>query len=139
MISFKFSFTLLCLLLVGCNSGGNQPSSQKPVDFDEFIDRFYSDSAFQQSRVSIPLDGKIIEWDNDEDAVVESDWLSREPVITEYETVKVTVEGSMQSFNRQQDSVVERIYLENSGFLLERTFKLKDGCWFLTKYDLSNL
>lgn len=127
------------MLLVGCNSGGNQPSSQKPEDFDEFIDRFYSDSVFQQSRVSIPLDGEILEWDNDEDVVVESNWLDREPEITGYETVKVTVEGSLQSFIRQQDSVVESIYLKNSGFLLVRTFALKSGCWYLTRYDISNL
>jgi hypothetical protein len=139
MTSFKFTFTLLLLLLVGCNSGGNQPSSQKTEDYDEFIDRFYSDSVFQQSRVSLPLDGKILEWDNEEDVVVESNWLDREPEITGYETVKVTVEGSLQSFIRQQDSVVESIYLENSGFLLVRTFVLKSGCWYLTRYDISYL
>lgn len=126
-------------LLVACNSCGSQTSSRNPENFDDFISKFYSDSVFQQSRVSIPLDGEILEWDNEEDVVVESNWLGRKPEITGYETVKVTVEGSLQSFIRQQDSVVESIYLENSGFLLVRTFALKEGYWFLIRYDVSNL
>jgi hypothetical protein len=139
MTRSNLAVILVSLLLVACNTDGNQPSSRNPENFDDFISKFYSDSVFQQSRIAKSLEGVVFEWDVIGDSVIESKWDGKEPFVSAYETVRVTVDGSLQSLNTSMDSIVERIYLENSGFLLERTFKLKEGCWFSARYDVSNL
>jgi hypothetical protein len=38
-----------------------------------------------------------------------------------------------------QDSIIETVYIENSGFEVVRKFKLKDGKWFLGFYGVQDL
>ena len=117
----------------------NSSEAIKIEDFNTYISKFYTDSLFQQSRIVTPLEGEILSWDVNVDNVVKSGWLGNEPTVTDYEIIKVTMQSSIQKFDKSQDSIVEKIYMENSGFLMERTFKLSEGQWFLTRYNIKYL
>ena len=110
-------------------------------NFDEFLIRFYSDPDFQKSRIAQPLEGKILEWHETEDMeVVTSTWQEGEPeIISDYEAIKSEIENVKHDISKTENSVIEKIYIENSGFFMDREFRLIDGKWYLCKYDISNL
>ena len=44
-----------------------------------------------------------------------------------------------RNIEKTDSSVSEEIWIEDSGFRIERTFKLKEGKWFLVLYNDINL
>lgn len=140
MIQKPHKFLTLLLICISC-------SLSKPVtadrmndeDFSTFITRFYEDSVFQQSRIFEPLEGEIITWADNGENTVEISWSGQKPVLDKYEAIKVYLKNVVREFENLQDSIVEHMYINNSGFSLERTFKLIDQEWFLVRYDIVNL
>ena len=140
-----FAFLLIISIALSCNrinskNENAEKQSVKVESFDEFIDKFYSDTVFQQSRIEKPLKGEILEWHETEDSVVSSKWSDRELIfVTDYETLKNSFKNAKQSFMDNSESKIEKIQVENSGFNIEREFNLVNGKWFLVRYDISNL
>jgi len=131
------------VILVFCFGCGNsqQPNISTPLetieDFESFYKRFYSDSAFQQSRIILPLEGIVKSWDGD--SIVEESWSDRDIVVSSksvflehYRNLKVEIE-------RVDSTYFEKYWLENSGFLIERIFVLKHCEWYLASYNISNI
>ncbi len=127
-------FLTLNLVFVSCK---NQLAKSIPADepFDVFFDRFHADSIFQMSRIQFPLPGVNTDHMQMEDTVyhwTESNWELHHDF--NLDTTDFIVEK-----NILDSLVVEKIYLENSGFIVERTFKKLEGLWFLVYFKNINL
>jgi hypothetical protein len=136
----SYSILIVSIILASCNqlnSGAKKPVVKE--DFKSFANEFYSDSIFQQNRIASPLQGEILEWDNMADTVIISNWMGRESIVSDYTSILDSYGNAQREYKETQDSIVEKIYIENSGFLLERTFKLLNGEWYLVRYNISNL
>lgn len=108
--------------------------------FDVFYKAFYSDTVFQKERIAKPLNGKILEWHEVKDSVIESNWNIEEiEFISDLKTKQPLVKNSVWTIIESEDSKIEKLYIENSGFFIEREFKTEKGNWYLVRYDYSNL
>ena len=121
-------------LIVSCKS---QSSQQKIVDeqFENFYHRFHLDSAFQISRIHFPLPGIKADDMQMEDTAYywkKEDWEVHRDM--NLDTTDFIVEKDIS------DSLAhEKIYKENSGFIVERTFRKIEGLWYLVFYKDINL
>jgi len=113
--------------------------SKENEDFAYFIERFYADTLFQKSRIVIPLQGKIVTFNEIEKSIVETTWEGRKIIVTSFEEIKSLMKNVKQTYIINQESVSEKIYIENSGYVIEKTFQLQKERWYLTKYDIVNI
>lgn len=136
---------LLILLLVittGCNN--SQEKSKQTIlnqtvseDFSSFYSKFYSNTSYQNERILKPLKGKIIEWDDD--IVKEETWDNKKVTITSKEKFLQVYKNLKTDLIKKDTVVIEKYWIEQSGFLVERRFILQYGKWYLYSYDISNL
>jgi hypothetical protein len=139
-----YMMIIMTTCLFACqNNSSNKPNDSKNTndtyeEFKAFINRFYSDTIFQKSRIIIPLEGEILEW-NEKDIVVKSDWNNRKINVTNYETILKYKPNAKHSIEKGKETCTEKILIENSGFLMERKFILSERKWFLKEYKISNL
>ncbi|POY38078.1 hypothetical protein C3L50_12445 [Flavobacterium alvei] len=109
-------------------------SSNHSENFEDFNRKFHSDSIFQLSRINFPIEGKLIE------GFEKQNWTSKN-----WELMKIPVsEKSLlpkykHSVRKTDEVVVEKFWIDNSDFLVERKFKEIDGKWFLIYYNDVNL
>lgn len=140
-----FAFLLIITLAISCNRTNSSKETvnnetEKVESFDEFIVNFYSDTVFQQSRIIKPLTGEILEWHETEDSVIKSNWLDRDlPFVTDFNVLKESFKNAKQTFVENKESKIEKILVNNSGFSIEREYTLKNGKWYLIRYDISYL
>jgi hypothetical protein len=103
-------------------------------NFDTFNVNFHSDSIFQMSRINFPIRGQLI------DGFENHDWNAKN---WQFITTEVGSKNLPKEFREKvikTDSlVIENIWIENSGFKLERQFKKMNSQWFLTYYNEVNL
>lgn len=105
--------------------------------FDNFYNKFHTDTAFQISHIKFPLKGFDYDSDdifsNDDDNFYwqKKDWVFMHHITNKHEYVIET--------KREEKSVQEKVYLPNSGFYIIRNFSFIDGKWYLTFYGLHNL
>jgi hypothetical protein len=138
---------LLITLLFSCSLSCKNQNSNKSVeiiqgeetdnDFESFYKKFYSDTAFQKTRIVLPLAGEILEWE--EDSVIKDDWTSRKIYVTSYDTILKYQQNARLILEKTNGICVEKIFIENSGFQMERKFVLNGSKWFLMEYKISNL
>lgn len=110
-------------------------------NFDTFYVNFYQDSSFQISRIYFPLEGIIKYWDeNNDTAIIFEKWQKENmPRISDKKTL-MRHYNNLQSNMIESDSVViEKYWINNSGFSIERRFKVIYGKWHIVYYDLFNL
>jgi hypothetical protein len=109
------------------NTAGMEP-------FDRFNEHFHSDSTFQISRVAFPIGGQSV---NDEENKKWSpkNWeFLKTPVSLNADTTECR-----HSLTMTDTLVTEKFWIDQSGFKVERRFKLKDGKWYLVYYDDINM
>ncbi len=106
--------------------------SNKAENFDQFYKRFHTDSLFQMSRITFPLEGlpsfaeeaqftgERFRWQRD-------DW--EQHLLINYDAFP----DLSQNLVKEQGQVKESINMGN-GFGLERHFALEEGKWFLVFY-----
>ncbi|MBO9583842.1 MAG: hypothetical protein J7574_06755 [Flavobacterium sp.] len=105
-----------------------------PENFDEFNIKFHSDSLFQVSRVDFPIEGKHIagfeqyNW-------TRKNWQFQAVPVAE----KSEIEEYQHSLVKTDTLITERFWIPNSGFEVERQFKLIHNKWFLIYYNDINL
>ncbi len=133
----KFLSIILVFILVGCKGDADQSSSHETEiieDSNGFIDfykKFHSDSVFQMSHITFPLEGVPSVADTIYDGVSafhwqKKDWQMHKPVDT-----------NSGEFRREFDMgdvlVTERI-INSQNFMLVRRFYYNGSAWNLIYY-----
>ncbi|WP_343588169.1 hypothetical protein [Flavobacterium sp.] len=105
-----------------------------PENFDEFNKKFHSDSLFQVSRVDFPIEGQHVSgfeqynW-------TRKNWQFQAIPVAE----KSEIEEYQHSLVKTDTLITERFWIPDSGFEVERQFKLIQNKWFLIYYNDINL
>ncbi|MBL0738209.1 hypothetical protein JI750_15020 [Flavobacterium sp. GN10] len=105
-----------------------------PESFEEFNKKFHSDSLFQVSRVDFPIEGKHVA------GFEQYNWTRKNWQFQAIPVAEKTEIGEYQHSLVKTDTLVtERFWIDNSGFEVERQFKLIGNKWFLIYYNDINL
>lgn len=108
--------------------------SEPAENFDEFNKKFHSDSVFQVSRVDFPIEGKHVS------GFEQYDWNRKNWQFQAVPVAEKTEIGEYQHSLVQTDTLItERFWIPDSGFEVERQFKLIGNKWFLIYYNDINL
>jgi hypothetical protein len=111
-----------------------QATDANTESFDSFNTRFHADKGFQMARIAFPIGGQSV---NDEEA---KQWT---PDNWEFLKTPVTLDGDTlecrHSLVMSDSLVTEKFWIDQSGFKVERRFKVQDGRWFLVYYDDINM
>ncbi len=119
-------FLLLGIALLAMFSCVSQKKSGKITieNFDVFLEKFLTDTAFQTSRITFPVKGSI---ENKDILLEEKDWVFH-----------VKVDYKSNSFERKQiqsNNLIREILIHPTGIAYERRFLANEkGQWFLTHY-----
>ncbi|MBU0473244.1 MAG: DUF4348 domain-containing protein [Bacteroidetes bacterium] len=125
----KYTFLVLNLIIVsimlsGCNAS-NESINSSSENFDEFYNKFHSDSLFQLSRVKFPLGGKSIQ------GVDQSEWTKDNWQMMKAKIYDVDTSEYKVFYKKTENEFIQKIWIEDSGFNLEYRFELIDNKWFL--------
>lgn len=103
-------------------------------NFEEFNNKFHTDSDFQLSRIKFPLKGELTTSDGI------SNWTKKN---WSFITVKVSEKQKDKEFKyslrKSESLVIEKYWIEDTGFSIERKFELIDNNWFLVYYNELNV
>ncbi|KFF05452.1 hypothetical protein [Flavobacterium reichenbachii] len=131
IIIIAFIFTIL-----SCNKNKNnhklslEKEGRQIENFDQFNKRFHSDSVFQISRVDFPIEGTHVS------GFEHYDWTKKN---WEFQIVPVSEQNKIDEYQhsliKSDTLIIEKFWIENSGFQVERKFKIIDGKWFLIYYN----
>lgn len=112
----------------------SEVSNSSKESFETFNRKFHNDRSFQMSRINFPLEGVFVDgvenhkWNKDNWEFIQAE-VSENPKSEEFE----------HSLIKTDDMVVEKYWIEDAGFKIERHFKLKNGKWYLVYYDDINM
>ena len=130
----RFILPLIVLIVFSCKNTGQTKATVESESFDVFNQRFHTDSLFQLSRVKFPIEGQQI------DAFDERDWTPNNWIMLKVPVAEnVDTTEYKHSLKKTAASVEEAYWVEESGFHVERQFKLIDGKWYLTYYNDVNI
>ena len=102
--------------------------------FDEFNMRFHTDSIFQLARINFPIGGKSI------DGHEKHDWtLKNWQMLKNFVVEKSSNKEYKHSLSKTDTLIVEKYWIPESGFQVERKFKRINNKWFLIFYNDVNL
>lgn len=120
-------YLLLFIFLTSCINT-TETAIVKPANesFENFNTRFHTDSLFQLSRIKFPIGGQFVDGFERHEWTIENWDLHKEPVSGK------KLKGFEHTITKTDTTVVEKIWIENSGFNFERKFKIIEGQWFLT-------
>jgi len=130
---------LILLLLFNYCSSANIEDKQDECDkgevFDEFYRKFHTDSSFQLSRIDFPLKGyKRTGNENPDINDGKYYWKKKNWIVhKKFDLDDNSIYKQDKVF--KDTLVVDKIYIENSGFSIERHFKLIDCKWKLVYYS----
>ena len=136
----KFVQIAFLALIVGCGNSQaprNSVAEEPTEEFESFYTRFYSDTSFQNSRIILPLEGTIRSWEGD--GIIEDTWAKQKISITDKGVYMNQYQNLKVEIKKVNSSYIERYWLENSGFFIEREFVIREGKWCLSRYDISNI
>jgi hypothetical protein len=125
------------ILLVGCQQKTSQENTtvkedhqELPADFLEFYRMFHSDSGYQMSHITFPLQGITLDtaWRDSSVLWTSNKWSLHHPVIPdEFWELDFTMP--------MKNIVVEFIYAKQGGYWMERRFAKMDDNWYLIYYS----
>lgn len=139
---FKIIFIASCLVLISCQNNKEESSALNVKDkkiktienFDQFDAHFHSDSLFQISRIDFPIEGLSVSG-FDKHKWTKENW--------EFMVVPVSSKNKIGNYEhslvKTDTLVIERFWIPDSGFEVERQFKLIKDKWFLVYYNDINL
>jgi hypothetical protein len=145
MRTLTFTICLLVIsLFLSCRGGTNKivPQSQSISSitiekFDDFYNKFKSDSAFRNERILFPLKGY-----NSDDAEetlgskVEYTWEKK--MLSYCLSMKHQGEEYKTKIEKTDNLVKETIYIEGSGYKIISNYILKENKWYLDYYFYQN-
>ena len=103
-------------------------------NFEEFNKLFHTDSVFQLSRVNFPIEGKLIDGFDRQSWTTKNWELMKIPV-----SEKASLSDYRHLVKKNDKIVIEKFWIDNSGIIIERRFRIVDGKWFLVYYNDVNL
>jgi len=104
--------------------------------FEKFYNKFHDDSLFQISRILFPLPGYNIDSDyNPNEKIINFNWNKNDWVMHK----KILDEKFKNELKKYNDSMIERLYIENSGVEIIRKFYLYNNKWYLGFYGSQSL
>ncbi|MDA6072342.1 hypothetical protein NJT12_22190 [Flavobacterium sp. AC] len=129
------------LILISCQHKKQESLSEskkttivKGENFDVFNSQFHSDSVFQISRVDFPIDGISVSG-FDRHNWTKENWKFINVPVSE----KNEIQNYEHSLVKSDTLIIERFWIPDSGFEVERQFKLIKNKWFLVYYNDINL
>lgn len=138
---------ILFLVLTSCvnqnNSKKLDSTSENNIEiterFEEFYEKFHSDSSFQMSRIKFPLKG--YNYDETYSPISEIDFSNYEWQRDEWDIHSKPIESDSLKveFIVEKGKVEEVITIPNSGTEIVRRFSLMNGKWFLVFYGNQTL
>ena len=139
----RLLFILLTISLVGCGTKTTELTIDKNVqgeNFDDFFNKFRSDSIFQTERVKFPL--TLVTWDIDDNlATEEIDRENWRHLKLEYKDEFGTreIDAYTQETKIYADSAKIELRGVDNGIHVDYVFNKVDGQWTLTtERDYSN-
>ncbi|MBB4801957.1 hypothetical protein HNP37_002018 [Flavobacterium nitrogenifigens] len=151
-MNIKFSkqiVILIVLVLISCNGNKDKANVKSQKDsaekdlvktkiqsenFEDFNKKFHADSLFQVSRVDFPIEGKHIS------GFEQHEWTRKNWQFQVIPVAEGTEIGEYEHSVVKTDSLVtEKFWIPDSGFEVERQFKLINNKWFLIFYNDINL
>ncbi|MDD2564576.1 MAG: hypothetical protein PHU27_10215 [Salinivirgaceae bacterium] len=132
LILFLFA---IATLFTNCKTRekSQNTNNTRVENFDQFYNRFHSDSLFQISRIKIPLKGAIIDGEGTR-VWTKSNWHLMKVKIYDLDTAVYKVE-----YKKHEHTFTEKFWIEDSGFSSEYRFELLKRKWFLVYALESNL
>jgi hypothetical protein len=127
------SFSLI-LLLISCKINNNAKESKETESFMSFREKFYSDTTFQKDRILFPLPGI-----NTDDMEIGDSIYFWEKDKWKFLSDFSIAEGIKKETAKSDTSILEKMYLQDSGFIVNTEFVLKMDKWYLSRLDISNL
>jgi Domain of unknown function (DUF4348) len=132
----RLLFILLTISLVGCGTRTTELTTDKNVqgeNFDDFFNKFKSDSIFQMERVKFPL--QLVTWDIDDKLTTEKinreDWRHlRFEYKDEFGTREI--DAYTQETKIYADSVKIELRGVDNGIYVDYVFNKVVGQWTLT-------
>ena len=121
----------LCILILFAtckttrHSATNVSISTSAENFDEFYNKFHSDSLFQMSRIQFPLIGKSIDAKGEKNWTMEN-WELMRTRIFDVDTTEYKI-----TYKKYPRQFTQKAWLEDSGFSSECRFELINKKWFL--------
>lgn len=129
---------MFVISLTNCNSSKSASSTNfkkksSIENFDEFYNRFHTDSLFQMSRIKFPLQGKKVDWEG-EKSWSEKNWKTMKVRIFDVDTSEFKTD-----YRKTENSFVEKFWIEDSGYRSEYRFNLIRKKWYLVYANELNL
>ncbi|CAM3431930.1 hypothetical protein [Flavobacterium chungbukense] len=143
-----FTLAAFCIFFLSCNKNKVEESNldsqtknsfeskktETAENFEEFNKKFHSDSIFQVSRVDFPIEGKHVS------GFEQYNWTRKNWEFLAIPVAEKTEIGEYEHSLIKTDSlIIERFWIPDSGFEVERQFKLINNKWFLISYNDINL
>jgi hypothetical protein len=108
--------------------GSSKKNSLKKTsteDFDQFYNKFHSDSLFQISRIKFPLGGMSLEG-YESTPWTKGNWLMMKTRIQDIDTTQYEI-----SYKKTDKQFNQKVWIKDSGFSSEYKFELIDKKWYL--------
>jgi len=107
-------------------------------DFTSFYNKFTTDSLFQISRIIFPLKGGTYSLNNElkEDSLP---WIKEKWQFCVANIYKIDTAKYKTKILVQDSDITEDIWKDNSGFMMERHFRLIKGKWYQDYFLVSNM
>ena len=119
------------LLLIGsitfssCGIIGKSDVPPQDEDFELFYMRFHNDPDFQLSRIDFPLEGGLVETQREQEWTPEN-WPIMRVAVWDINDPKYSID-----YEQTEEEFIQKIWIENTGFISEYRFRLIDGRWML--------
>lgn len=127
-----FLIILPLVILSNCHSTRKTATTEKRSstkgrieNFDEFYNKFHKDSVFQVSRTKFPLGGMSVSGSE------KTKWTRTNLPLLKIKVYDIDTTQYKISIKRTANSVIQKVWIEDSGFKFECRFKLIDNKWFL--------
>lgn len=94
-------------------------------EFDGFYQKFHADTIFQKSRIKYPLQGQKY------DGISRTRWTRDDFELITTKVYDVDTTEYKVHYQKSETEFIQKVWIENSGYLSEYKFKLIGNKWFL--------
>ncbi|MEO0038943.1 MAG: hypothetical protein RIQ59_2154 [Bacteroidota bacterium] len=139
------SFVIVIILLSACNKVKEEPlKSENKINraesFEDFFNKFSTNSKFRVSRIKFPIDG----FNSDETNTNAKDkpykWEKEDWLFYAAEDFTENTSGDVKKTEiiKTNSFVTYRIFKEDSGYDIQYRFKVDKDKWYLVNYSYKN-
>ncbi|MCR5886649.1 DUF4348 domain-containing protein [Hymenobacter sp. J193] len=115
-------------------NGNPKKTSQSNETFEVFYNNFYSNKTFQLSRIITPLKGELKYIDENDKVVFEKWKINKDFEVISYSNLKKQMKNIKKKVTTSNAYAVEQIWIQDSGFTINRKFEKRNGKWYLVYY-----